>query len=574
MTNRTRPWLLLGLMISFFTIGCADATSQAKVRPVADAGSDIKAPMGTQIQLDGQRSFSPSGDDLVFQWEILSLSDGMADLRDDQTPLPTLTIYQESACLMQLVVADAHRESLPDIIQILAVDERAALDTPAGNPPPGPAGCEDGATCDDGNPCSSHDTCQNGICVAGATDRDQDGDGFLDPACPGGNDCDDRDPAVHPGAAEGGYAQASCRDGVDNNCDGKVDYLDPGCKPDPNQFNCKKRITIDHTKVVGTTTLSGFPLYFTLVDNKLKTSDPSTCMKSASANGIAFVNLAGEPLPHEIETYDPATGTLVAWVRIGALSPSTDVQIYMLFGGPAQAQSSELPTQVWGTSYRGVWHLEEPQGDGQHADSTANHNNATPSGNTQDKGFNDVGFGQKLDGGNKQIAVPHSPSLDLGSRFAVSMWVKWNDPNPPQDYRKLISQKEVWNAATGFALATKHNDDNTLIVNASGVTSFEVSGCIADGWKAKAWHHIGVSFQNTTAIVICDGVAAPAATLPSGIQNNTRPLTIGKLETEAISFKGMIDEVQIFSVSSPVEWIQTQHKNQSDPATFYTVVDE
>ena len=49
---------------------------------------------------------------------------------------------------------------------------------------------------------------------------DNDGDGYLNDACvDGGNDCDDADPAINPGASE------IC-DGVDNNCNGALDEAD------------------------------------------------------------------------------------------------------------------------------------------------------------------------------------------------------------------------------------------------------------------------------------------------------------------------------------------------------------
>jgi hypothetical protein len=54
--------------------------------------------------------------------------------------------------------------------------------------------------------------------VGDACADDVDGDGY-----PMGIDCDDMDPNTSPGASE------VCSDGIDNDCDGYVDFLDWNC---------------------------------------------------------------------------------------------------------------------------------------------------------------------------------------------------------------------------------------------------------------------------------------------------------------------------------------------------------
>lgn len=87
--------------------------------------------------------------------------------------------------------------------------------------------CENDCTCDiDDTPCNgpckptiSYEDPRCYTCV----DNDGDGHYAIDPNCPEGDDCDDNNQYVYPGATE------YCCDGIDNDCDGLIDCQDPDC---------------------------------------------------------------------------------------------------------------------------------------------------------------------------------------------------------------------------------------------------------------------------------------------------------------------------------------------------------
>jgi streptogramin lyase len=95
--------------------------------------------------------------------------------------------------------------------------------------------CRSSADCDPGEVCvdmrcvSRGDS--GGVDASGpdtgvaCADLDSDGHIVQRAECPGGDDCDDSNPAVHGGQPE------LCGDGIDNDCDGETDEADCGCVP-------------------------------------------------------------------------------------------------------------------------------------------------------------------------------------------------------------------------------------------------------------------------------------------------------------------------------------------------------
>jgi hypothetical protein len=141
-------------------------------------------------------------------------------------------------------------------------------------------------------------------------------------------------------------------------------------------YSYQRSIVIDHTQVPHTDQVN-FPFLFNTTDPAFRTTANGGHVTSAAGYDLAF---STDPdgrtmLDAEIEAYNPATGQLVAWVRIPDLSHTADTVLYVFYGN---ANITAAPQQnaagVWDSNFEAVYHLATP-GSGVATDSTAYQNN-------------------------------------------------------------------------------------------------------------------------------------------------------------------------------------------------------
>lgn len=136
-------------------------------------------------------------------------------------------------------------------------------------------------------------------------------------------------------------------------------------------WTLRKKITIDNTKVSGTSHSDFAVLVSLSSDTDLKSSNVQS-----EGEDIRFTNEDGSAvLSYEIESFsnDGTDGTLVAWVKIPTLSATADTVLYMYYGNSG-AGSTANAASVWNTNYVGVYHMN---GTGNVIDSTSNGNDGT-----------------------------------------------------------------------------------------------------------------------------------------------------------------------------------------------------
>ena len=227
-------------------------------------------------------------------------------------------------------------------------------------------------------------------------------------------------------------------------------------------WGLRKKITIDGSKVVGA--LIDFPVLVKL------TSDASLAANALSTgNDILFTASDGvTKLKHEIEYYVTATGELIAWVKMPALTTSGAV-IYMYYGNSgASAQADK--NNVWDSNYKGVWHLGYNAAS--QLDSTSNANTGTPTniGTTStstitpetyvanwDASVKKIGSAVVLDGSNDFVNCGAGASLKMGNT------VKGDTPTLLLTVTPSVDQGTCWDGTNYYRAKNNGTGVNATI---------------------------------------------------------------------------------------------------------------
>ncbi|NMB74601.1 MAG: matrixin family metalloprotease [Myxococcales bacterium] len=136
-------------------------------------------------------------------------------------------------------------------------------------------------TCDDGDACTMNDVCAGGQCHG--VPLDQDGDHYVPTSC-GGNDCNDNNVAVNPGATEGPSGTPTCSDSIDNDCDGATDTADSTCRQCTNNSDCSDNNVCNGTETCqNSVCVAGTPL-------TCNDSNPCTDDSCNPTSGCTYVN--------------------------------------------------------------------------------------------------------------------------------------------------------------------------------------------------------------------------------------------------------------------------------------------
>lgn len=327
------------------------------------------------------------------------------------------------------------------------------------------------------------------------------------------------------------------------------------------------QITIDKNQVGldCSKELIDFPLLVEIAgEATLRHSSHGGGVQSATGDDIIFTDAAQNQLAHELESYDGATGSLIAWVKIPKLSVATDTVVLVGSGSSTNAS-------VWDSSYKAVYHLNQPpQTAGKIKDSTLNGLDLTPQSGNPDSNrvAGQVGYGLKFRGWDYLMSAKN---LSLsGGKFTIESWVRsdsyWGGR------QALVS---IQNGNTHGSRTLTSVDFPAGLGIQSNYETIPPTYRIANRQPSNTWVHIVARYDGSKLEGFVNGIKTQFTAAP-GWGGVNGPVTLGVWRGETgwlngFLTQGYLDEVRISDSARDSCWIETSYNNQSNPSAFYSI---
>lgn len=336
---------------------------------------------------------------------------------------------------------------------------------------------------------------------------------------------------------------------------------------------------------------TNFPVLISFTDTNLRSVSNGGNVASEDGYDIIFTDSDGSTLlDHDLESYNPATGQVVAWVEVLSLDTQNDDNIFTYYGN-GSITAAQSTSNTWNNGFEGVWHMNQDPTITHIFDFSGSNNNAVPTAlESNDLVAAKIGNGIDLDGFNAdggnlgeffyvgaENVVP--AELDItGQNITVSGWI---NPSIVNNNEYSIIEKANDNQDVDIAywlgrdtdeaqarLGTPETAGNNLRLNSTQN--------IAIG----TWSYIAMTYDGGAGgnnfIVYIDGQVGNSDNRTGNIISN--PLDEffigGRDDGSDRFFDGTIDELRVATSTRSPGWIQTEYENQNTPSTFLTLKDE
>jgi hypothetical protein len=336
-----------------------------------------------------------------------------------------------------------------------------------------------------------------------------------------------------------------------------------------NGYSYRRAITIDHTKVPNSD-LVNFPLLVSGTFPYLATPPNGGSVTNANGYDIIFTpDPAGSSvLPFEQESYTASSGKVTYWIKVPAVSHTTDTVIYMFYGNASVSTDPSNKTGVWDSNYKLIYHMADNAATTAVEDSSTNANNTINTANTNGKSVaGQINTGLTYAGASNDEGASSNP-VTLGGTATFSMWFK---AGSFASYARLMETSYASSYYLGMnASATKFY----WIVNGgsgTGCADYFGGACTSTALTTGAWYYLAGTFDGTTAKLYLNGAQQGIDTPPAAPATQSLPLYLNRYLGGGYREDGAYDEVRVSNVARSSDWIAAEFANQNSPSTFFSV---
>ena len=356
--------------------------------------------------------------------------------------------------------------------------------------------------------------------------------------------------------------------------------------------------------------LSGFPVLVRLAENSPSGFSYSDLMNGSAASfddiDIAFVDMDGNGLPFEIDTWNPSgTDPSLIWVRLPTMT--NGAAFVMCWGSPSSGRAV-CAAKPW-ADYTGVWHMND-SGDGGAtvADSTENNLEGTAVSSSKAKTDGRLGGARLIttyQTNNSGTPYDSGVTVDLSDpaklaavdaivpEFSASMWIRPQNTTQKSNYNYLLTRKAS-DKKPGWGLQFDLDDANFSPLrvfsaeetdagndNQGNPANKKVATGVSTGIVWQEWHKLDVVWTQTgTYAIYVDGALTSSGNLVNNVPaiNGVAKLSIGGAMAapplnENLSgshkngrgFYGDMDEVRLRAGAVSTNWIAADFAAQTNP---------
>lgn len=269
---------------------------------------------------------------------------------------------------------------------------------------------------------------------------------------------------------------------------------------------------------------------------------------STQDNGedIRFVDPDGTVLSYEIESWDES-GASIVWVKVPQIDGGSTTDYIWMYYGNSSATDWQNAADVWSSTYKGIWHLNESSG-GPYNDSTGNGYTGIAEGTVVRIDNGVVGGAQDFDADSDRISM----SINIGSIITISAW------------GKLDTQGDMlWCVGTGTSGYDLWFTNNNIYLNVWSGTN---SPFYPQPSGVNQWHYyvVVINSLSSQTLLYIDGQFAGQLYYPNRTGNI---IYIGSSST-SYTWNGSVDEFRISDKIISADWIAAQYLSMND--TFVT----